>query len=56
MAPIIINISSLNVGMSSNLAGLSSLIHSERLDIIFLQEVRVSGGEIESFIWFSSCF
>ena len=37
--------------MSSNLAGLSSLIHSERLDIIFLQEVKLSGAEIESLLF-----
>ena len=42
-----INICSLNVGMSNILGGLSALISSESMDIIFLQEVRLSGPQIE---------
>ena len=44
------NILSLNVGMSNSLAGLPSILCSENLDIIFLQEVRLSSSEIESFL------
>ena len=44
------NILSLNVGMSSSLAGLSSLLCSENLDLIFLQEVRPNSSEIESLL------
>ena len=43
-----LNLLSLNVGMSSSLAGLSALITSERLDIIFLQEINIPGVQIES--------
>ena len=42
-----INIFSLNVGLSNNLAGLSSIIQCEKVDVIFLQEVRLSGPRIE---------
>ena len=45
-----INICSLNVGMSNSLGGLSALISSETMDIIFLQEVRLSGPQIENFL------
>ena len=43
-----LNFLSLNVGMSSSLAGLSALITTEKLDIIFLQEVRMTSLQIES--------
>ena len=42
-----INFLSLNIGMSSTLAGLSTLITTQNLDIIFLQEVRLSSEQIE---------
>ena len=37
---------SLNVGMSSTLAGLTTLITAQRLDIIFLQEVRLTSEQL----------
>ena len=43
----IINFLSLNVGMSASLAGLPVIIQAEQLDIIFLQEVRVTSEQIE---------
>ena len=46
---------SLNVGMSSTLAGLPAIIKAEVLDIIFLQEVRLSSGQIEHLLkWFAA--
>lgn len=39
---------SLNIGMSSSLAGLVHLVQSESLDVIFLQEVRSTKVEIEN--------
>ena len=42
------NIFSINVGMSNNLACLSSLVNGENLDIIFLQENRMTQLQIES--------
>jgi exonuclease III len=42
-----INFFSLNVGMNASLAGLSTLIVANSLDIIFLQEVRLSSEQIE---------
>ena len=41
-----LNLLTLNVGMSSTLAGLSSLITANKLDVIFLQEVRLSSEQI----------
>ena len=41
-----LNFLSLNVGMSATLAGLTSLITVHRLDIIFLQEIRLSGEQL----------
>ena len=41
------NIYSLNVGMNNSLAGLVTLIESENLDIILLQEVRLTSVQIE---------
>ena len=43
----IINFFSLSVGMSASLAGLPVIIKAEQLDIIFLQEVRVTSDQIE---------
>ena len=45
-----INILSLNVGMSHSLAGLSALISSECLDLIFLQEISLSSSQIENML------
>ena len=45
-----INLFSLNVGTSSSLAGLQALIDTENLDLVFLQEVRLSTEQIESLI------
>ena len=39
---------SLNVGMKSNLAGLSSILTNQKLDIAFLQEVRVTDEQLLS--------
>ena len=44
------NIFSLNVGMNNSLAGLTALVSSENLDIICLQEVRLTGSQIESLL------
>ena len=41
---------SLNVGMSATLAGLSTLIVAQELDIIFLQEVRLTSEQINLFV------
>ena len=41
---------SLNVGMKNNLAGLESLVKVHNLDIIFLQEVRISDEQIDILI------
>ena len=43
-----VNLFSLNTGTSSLLAGLSDLVKYEHLDIIFLQEVRMTSDEIEN--------
>ena len=45
-----INILSLNIGMSSSLAGLTSLIPAHNLDIIFLQEIRLTSEQINNFL------
>ena len=45
-----INFLSLNIGMSSSLAGLTSLIPAYNLDIIFLQEVRLSREQMNHFL------
>ena len=42
-----INFFSLNVGMSSALAGLPALISSLYLDIIYLQEVRMTSEQLK---------
>ena len=45
-----INILSLNIGMSSTLAGLTTLISSYNLHLMLLQEVRNTKEEIISFL------
>ena len=43
------NFFSLNIGMnSSNLAGLINFIRNENLDIIFLQEIRLSAEQLSA--------
>ena len=44
----LVNMFSLNIGTSSLLAGLPDLANTEHLDIIFLQEIRMTSEEIES--------
>ena len=39
---------SLNVGMQSNLAGLSSMLVNQNLDVAFLQEVRISDEQLSA--------
>ena len=41
---------SLNIGMSSSLAGLTSLIPAYGLDLVFLQEVRLNKEQINLFL------
>ena len=41
---------SLNVGTSSSLAGVSTLIDLEKIDLVFLQEVRITSDHIESLL------
>ena len=43
----LVNLFSLNTGTSGLLAGLPDLVKSEHLDIIFLQEIRMTSSEIE---------
>ena len=50
-----LNILSLNIGMSNTLAGLTSIVVSESVDLIFLQEVRLTSAEIESLLPGFSC-
>ena len=42
-----LNFLTLNVGTSSSLAGAATLIEVEKIDIVFLQEVRLSSEQIE---------
>ena len=42
-----ITIFSLNIGLNNSLAGLSSILQCEQIDVIFLQEVRLPGPRIE---------
>ena len=44
----LVNFLSLNVGTSNILAGLPALVNAENLDILFLQEVKLSSKQIES--------
>ena len=43
-----LNIFTLNVGMSNTLAGLTAFLAAENLDILFLQEIRMTRVEIEA--------
>ena len=43
-----IRILSLNIGMKSDLAGLITLIQIHKLDIILLQEIRISEEQLEN--------
>ena len=38
---------SLNIGMKNNLAGLTTLITVHKLDIVLLQEVRLSDEQVD---------
>ena len=44
----IIRFLTLNIGMKKNLAGLSNILINQKLDVAFLQEVKVSDEELES--------
>ena len=44
------HIISLNVGLSSTLAGLTNLLCTEKIDIALLQEVRSSEEDINSLV------
>ena len=46
----LINILSLNVGMSNTLAGITNLISSNRIDLILLQEVRLSAEQLDNIL------
>jgi hypothetical protein len=39
---------SLNIGMKSNLAGLTNILVNHNLDVVFLQEVKLTDEELES--------
>ena len=43
----VLNVFSLNIGMSATLAGLSTIVKVENLDLLLLQEVRISKEQIE---------
>ena len=45
-----LNFYTLNVGMSSTLAGLPSIVKSENLDVLFLQEVCLSANQIRNLL------
>ena len=45
-----LNCLSLNVGTSSSLAGVSSLVEYEKVDLVFMQEVRIDSEQIESLL------
>lgn len=40
----------MNIGLKSNIAGLTNMISTFKLDLIFLQEVRISESQIENII------
>ena len=50
MAVSSINLLSLNVGTSSSLAGVATLVEVHKIDVLFLQEVRSSSVQIESLL------
>ena len=39
---------SLNIGMKSNLAGLTNILVNHKIDVVFLQEVKITDEELES--------
>jgi hypothetical protein len=41
---------SLNIGLKNNLAGLATLITVHKLDIVLLQEVRISDEQLDDLI------
>jgi exonuclease III len=41
---------SLNIGLKNNLAGLSTLLTVHKLDVVLLQEVRISDEQVEQLI------
>ena len=41
---------SLNIGLKNNLAGLATLIKVHKLDIVLLQEVRISDEQVDDLI------
>ena len=41
---------SLNIGMSSSLAGLSAIVDFEDIDVVFLQEICLTSDQIEQFL------
>ena len=45
-----LNFLSLNVGTSSTLAGLPDLVHTENIDILFLQEVCLMNDQIQNLL------
>ena len=45
-----LNLLSLNVGTSSSLAGVSALVNLQNIDIVLLQEVRISSLAIENLL------
>ena len=45
-----LNFVTLNVGMSISLAGLPDLVKSENLDVLFLQEVRLTVDQIKNIL------
>ena len=40
----------LNIGMSSSLAGLSAIVDFEDIDVVFLQEICLTSDQIEQFL------
>ena len=42
-----IRLLSLNIGMKSNLAGLPDILMNQKIDIAFLQEVKVTDEELD---------
>ena len=46
----VIRILSLNVGLKNNLAGVTTLIGVHKLDLISLQEVRISESQIKDIV------
>ena len=45
-----LNFLSLNIGTSATLAGLPDLVHTENLDILFLQEVTLTSDQIQNLL------